>query len=100
MSKQPYDGYILNVIRMYPKLKTIDTPSKKQVFWKSAVESAILETEKLPDGLERLKIIDLLFWRRTHTMDGVAIHLHLSYETVRRRRRSFLRMVEKKLINF
>lgn len=100
MSKQPYDGYILNVIRMYPELKTMDALSKRQLFWKKAVETAILETERLPDGSERLAIIDLLFWRRTHTMDGVALKLHISDRTVRRRRAAFLHLVEKNLIVF
>ena len=100
MSKQPYDGYVLNVVRMYPRLKDLENPTLKQAFWRRAVEEAISETRQLPDGTERLKVADLLFWKRTHTMDGVALKLRMSDRTVRRRRAAFLHLVEKNLIIF
>lgn len=130
MSKQPYDGYILNVVRMYPRLTekleakraaamspvpagsgggssqpgrptervALVTLSDKEQRWLEAVSRAIQATRKLPDGEERLRIMDMLFWRRTHTMHGAALKLHLSERTVRRRRREFLQLVEEKLI--
>ena len=129
MSRNPYDGYVLNVVRMYPRLcdklaekrtaamsitasggggasstpgkpterAALVTLSEKEQRWLDAVEAAIRETRQLPDGVDRLKIIDLLFWCRTRTMYGVALEMHMSYRTVRRRRTAFLRLVGKNL---
>lgn len=129
MSRLPYDGYVLNVVRMYPRLVekleekraaamsltaaggaggaslpgrpteraalvTLEEPEQR---WLEAVAGAIRDTKALSDGAERLRLIDLLFWRRTHTMQGAALKLHISYWTVQRRRRSFLRLVAKNL---
>lgn len=37
-----------------------------------AVEAAIAHTRRLPSGRERLRIIELVCWRRTHTIEGAA----------------------------
>ena len=40
---------------------------------RAAVEEAIAETEQLIDGAERLRLIDLVLWKRTHTIQRAAI---------------------------
>ena len=129
MSRQPYDGYVLNVVRMYPSLveqlkekrsaamsrtaaggaggaslpgkpterAALVTLGEQEQRWLEAVSWAVQTTREMPNGTERLRLIDLLFWRRTHTMQGAALKLHISYRTARRRRREFLRLVEEKL---
>ncbi len=129
MSRQPYDGYVLNVVRLYPRLveqleekraaamsltaaggaggaslpgkpterAALVTLGEQEQRWLEAVAGAIRDTKALSDGAERLRLIDLLFWRRTHTMQGAALKLHISYRTARRRRWDFLRLVEEKL---
>lgn len=58
-----------------------------------AVRKAIEKTEKLPTGAERLQLIDLVFFRRTHTLDGAAMQIHCSYRTARRYHADFIVLV-------
>ena len=46
-----------------------------------AVERAIAETKKLRDGSERLRLIGLVFWKRTHTLAGACEACHVSERT-------------------
>lgn len=38
---------------------------------RAAVADAIAETEQLVDGAERLRLIDLVLWKRTHTLQAL-----------------------------
>lgn len=62
-----------------------------------AVEQALWETASLPDGAARVRIIDLVFWRQSHTLEGAAQAVHLSYRTARRRQNEFIRLVAEKM---
>lgn len=64
---------------------------------KRAVQAAIEATEALPNGADRLRLIDLVFWTRTHTLDGAALKLYVSKRTARRWHTEFIREVEKNL---
>ena len=41
----------------------------------AAVRAAIVKTQALQDGAERMEMVRLVFWDRTHTLDGVALSL-------------------------
>ena len=58
-----------------------------------AVTKAIERTSKLRTGPERLKLIDMVFWKQSHTLDGAAYALGYSYENGRRFHQDFLRLV-------
>lgn len=58
-----------------------------------AVEHAIKDTMAKKDGAERLKIIRLEFWDRTHTLSGAATEAHVSYDTAKNWHREFIRRV-------
>lgn len=58
-----------------------------------AIEAAIRETAMMQDGATRLAIIELVFWRQSHTLQGAAIQTHLSYRSARRRQEQFIRSV-------
>jgi hypothetical protein len=62
-----------------------------------AVEAAISETMHLPDGAERLKIIDMLLWKQSYTIDGIALECHLSPRSISRRLSAFVVLVGKKM---
>ncbi len=55
-----------------------------------AVEKAISASSP-----ETVEVIRLVFWKRTHTLNGAAMALHLSYMSARRRQADFLRRVAK-----
>lgn len=47
-----------------------------------AVRKAIDETKKLDTGEERLRMIRLVFWDKTHTLDGVAMKMNRCKRTI------------------
>lgn len=49
-----------------------------------AVEMAVAMQERQPNGAERLKMIRLVYWQRTHTLAGAALECHYSEEAVKR----------------
>ena len=62
-----------------------------------AVEQALWETASLPDGAARVRIIDLVFWRQSHTLEGAAQAVHLSYRSAQRRQNAFIRLVAQQM---
>lgn len=63
----------------------------------AAVRSAIANTRALPDGEERLRMVKLVFWDKTHTLDGAALELHRCIATIKIWHGDFIRAVEKEL---
>lgn len=55
-----------------------------------AVVGAISMTKRLKDGEERLRLIEMVFWRKTHTLQGAAIACHVSYGTAKRWHNKFI----------
>lgn len=60
-----------------------------------AVEAAIEQTNAYPDGRERLTLVSLVFWKRTHTLEGAAMAVNVSDRTARRWHTDFIRLVAK-----
>lgn len=58
-----------------------------------AVRKAIAATERMGGGRDRLKVIDLVFWKRSHTLDGAALMVPCSYMTARRYHSEFIMLV-------
>lgn len=90
MSKPRYGwwGYAKWMIRNY---KT-DAVTEEE---RNAVEQAIEETQSHIDGAERLQVIDLVLWRRTHTVPGAAMVVYVSERTARRWHTAFILCVAK-----
>ena len=63
---------------------------------RAAVEAAVKETEQLADGGERLRLIDLVLWKRTHTLQGAALACYVSERTAQEWHRQFIRIVGQK----
>ena len=60
-----------------------------------AVRAAIEETRRMKRGDERLHLIDLVFWKKTHTLDGACRACHVSERTGRRWHTEFIHLVAK-----
>lgn len=58
-----------------------------------AVQKAGAVTEQYADGAERLDLIRLVFWDRTHTLHGAATACHISYATAKNWHNEFIRLV-------
>ena len=62
-----------------------------------AVRLAIAETEHYKNGRDRLKIIELVHWKQTHTIAGAAMQIPCSERTALTYHGEFIRAVERKL---
>ena len=71
-SAGPARGLESIVTRELPK------PKQKEL---DAVMKTIRITEMLRTGKDRLKLIDMVFWKGTHTLSGAAMALNISYDT-------------------
>lgn len=49
-----------------------------------AVRAASEKTKRYKDGQLRCRFIKMLFWERTHTIEGAAMACNVSYRTARR----------------
>lgn len=58
-----------------------------------AVQKAINVTERMKTGRDRLKLIDLEFWKQSHTLQGAAMKIPISYETAKDYRGDFIKTV-------
>lgn len=98
MSRPRYDwwGYIKAVIRRYPALKSQDVHGAA-LRERGAVQAAVEDTEGLRDGAERLKLIDMVFWKQTHTLSGAAMQIPCSERTAQEWHRQFIRLVAKNI---
>lgn len=92
MSKPRYGWwpYAKWMIRSY---KGGELMTKEEV---AAVKDAIEETEQLVDGAERIRLIDLVLWKRTHTLQGAALACYVSERTAQEWHRQFIRLVGQK----
>lgn len=120
--RYPWWGYVRKITERYPMMRAqLDELQKQSVVAAygpqtgrsslpgRSTESAALrqlsekEQEEL-DAVERaiavssaetVEVIRLVFWAKTHTLNGAALTLHLSYMSARRRQADFLRRVAK-----
>ena len=67
-------------------------PKAKQAEY-DAVTKAIEATKLMTNGKDRLALINMVFWRKSHYIDGAAYALNYSTITGERFHRDFLRLV-------
>ena len=79
--------YVKDMIRRYPDKTTEDETR--------AVETAVADTIRLLDGEDRMKVIRMVFLKKTHTLQGAALNVPCSYETAKRWTQQFIRLVAK-----
>ena len=85
-------GYVRRVLYEYPRMRPTDDTERRE---KAAVEAAVEETEALPDGESRLRLVGAVFFAQTHTLQGAAMREHVSYRTARRKQNDFIRLTGK-----
>ena len=62
-----------------------------------AVEKALQRTRHLPNGELRCRFVDMVYFKRSHNMQGAAMALHADYATVLRWNRAFVWLVAENL---
>lgn len=99
MAEWPYSprhawwGYIKHMIRKYKQRQHDTDLYGTELREVEAVRRAIERVQDMPDGNVRLSLVDLVFWRRTHTIQGAAMALHISERTANRMHSHFIRTV-------
>jgi hypothetical protein len=89
--KQPWIGYVKHIVAEYPRLKGVDTPGAKRK--RDAVEFAIAAVSGKPNAALRMKLLEIVFWRKTHTIGGAAMQIPCHVNTARIWQSDFLRLV-------
>lgn len=74
MKKQHYKwwGYIKAIIQEYPRNRSSEL-SGVELREHEAVKKAVDETMKMDGGANRLKVISMVHWERTRTLEGAAL---------------------------
>lgn len=121
--RQPWWGYARNMIRIYPERKKEleelhsqqvtamncgpggcgnkrrtenialrQLPKSKQQEY-DAVNKAIETTLKLKNGCSRMEIISLVYWKKSHTLEGAGCKVGYAYKEAREIHRDFVRLV-------
>ena len=73
-----------------------ELPRKEQLRLE-AVERALAETRRLPNGKWRCAIIERVYFRKSHTLEGAAKYCHVSYGAAKEWHGDFIRLVAEHL---
>lgn len=73
-------------------IRELPTTRKREY---EAVRRAIDATERMKSGMDRLKLIDLVFWKRSHTLDGAALMVPCHYKTAQKWHSEFIKLTAK-----
>lgn len=95
-SKQHYDwwGYIKSLVRKYPRNRSSEL-SGVALRNHEAVKKAVDATLAMDGGADRLKVINMVHWERTRTLDGAALAVPCSRRTAAYWQREFFELVAK-----
>lgn len=69
-----------------------ELPEKEQIYY-DAVTKAIQTTRYMRDGAIRVRLIELVYFRKSHTLYGASAQVHVSERTARRWHSEFVRLV-------
>lgn len=96
MNKQhyPWWGYIKAIVQAYPGRvgSSLSGVAKREY---EAVQAAVETTERMEGGEMRLRVIRLVHWDKTHTLEGAALTVPCSERAAIYWQRKFFEMVAK-----
>lgn len=92
--KQHYDWWPLvkSHVRKYQD-SCLPELSGAELRWREAIKKAIDVTLMMPDGNNHLKVIRLMYWEGTRTLDGAALAIPCDRATAARWQRKFFEEV-------
>lgn len=99
MSRPRHRWYwnVIRAIRYYPELASAEQISPRELEELDAVRTAIENIGRQKDGDEALRVVEMVDWRKTHTIEGAAYKLNMSEKTARNRRSRFIREVARNM---
>lgn len=94
MSKQHYKwwGYIRAIVREYHGSRSSEL-SGVELREHEAVKKAVDDTLNMDGGANRLKVISMVHWERTRTLEGAALAVPCGRATAARWQREFFENV-------
>ena len=87
MSRPHYGwwGYVKDIIRRYPDAVTP---------WEyDAVRAAIEQTGRMSNGHDRMRVIELVYWKKTCALKYAGLHVRYSEDTAQNWHADFIRAV-------
>lgn len=90
-------GYVKAFIRKYGMVKKGDLNEISNAEWREieAVERALAITQEMENAKERLELVELVFWKKSNTLQGAAMRLNISEHTAQRYHSDFIQTVAK-----
>ena len=79
------------MIKNYPAIKNEHTT--QACIFVNAIENAVAETRALPDGDLRVRAIEMLYFKGTHTIEGAATKVGVSERTLQYWMSRFVKLV-------
>lgn len=73
-----------------------ELPGKEQKKYE-AVHEALQQTSRRSSGRWRCRMIELVYFRKSHTLQGAALECHISWATARLWHREFIDLVAKRM---
>lgn len=92
----PWWNYVKYIVQQYPAWnKASPYEEMLRTDWQGwgAVRRTIDLTERTEDGLSRMKVIRLVHWDRTHTLEGAALSVPCSRSLASKWQREFFEEV-------
>lgn len=88
-------GIVKTIIYQYPERINRSTPKGEEAY--RCIRTALAKTENSEDGAERLKLIEMVFFKRTHKVFGAAREIHISESTAKRWISDFVYIVAREM---
>lgn len=92
----PWWGYIRNLVQKYPETEK-KALSGVALKGKNAVKAAIEATERMDGGEDRIKLIGMVHFERTHTLEGAAKKIPCDRSTAARWQKKFFEDVAREM---
>lgn len=88
----PWWGYVRWMVREYATQCLEDLTGVEAVNCESVLD-AVTATERMTNGGNRLKLIKMIHWNRTHTLEGAAVAIPCARSTAAKWQREFFEEV-------
>lgn len=86
----PRSGSAKNVVEDIA-MRTLQPEDQRAL---DAVRKAILTTGRYRNSKDRMRVIDLVYWKQTHDLHGAADQCHYGYDTVQEWNAAFIELVD------
>lgn len=81
------------MVKRYPSLNQDN--SKQGKIFKESIDKVICNTEDMENGKLRIKVVELVYFKKTHTLTGAALEVNVSMRTAQRWTTTFVNSVGK-----